>query len=41
MQADADEEVLQKALWQATLTASPVTNTLTRPVDMNVTLKLI
>ena len=40
VQADADEDVLQE-LWQATLAASPVTNTLTRPVDVNVTLKLI
>ncbi len=40
VQADADEEVLQ-AMWQATLAASPVTNTLTRPVDVNITLRLI
>ena len=40
VQADADEEVLQD-LWRATLASSPVMNTLTRPVDVNVNLKLI
>ena len=38
--SDADEEVLE-TLWQETLAASPVTNTLTRTVDINVDLRVI
>ena len=38
--SDADDEVLEK-LWQETIIASPVTNTLTRDVDINVDLRVI
>ncbi len=38
--SDADDEVLE-TLWEETLTASPVTNTLTRDVDINIDLRVI
>ena len=37
--ADADEEVLE-SLWKETLAASPMTNTLTRDVDIDVDLRV-
>ena len=38
--SDADDEVLE-TLWEETLAASPVTNTLTRDVDIDVDLRVI
>ncbi len=38
--SDADDEVLE-TLWEETLAASPVTNSLTRDVDINVDLRVI
>ena len=38
--SDADDEVLEK-LWEETVTASPVTNTLTRDTEINVDLRVI
>ena len=38
--SDADDEVLE-TLWQETLAASPITNTLTHDVDINVNLRVI
>lgn len=38
--SDADEGVLEK-IWMETITASPVTNSLTRSVDINVDLRVI
>lgn len=38
--SDADEDVLEK-IWQDTISASPVTNSLTRGVDINVDLRVI
>ena len=38
--SDADEEVLE-TLWEETLAASPITNTLTRGADINVNLRAV
>ena len=40
VQADADEELLQE-IWQHTVAVSPVTNTLARPVNMDIALRPI
>ena len=40
VQADADEEILAD-IWRHTLAASPVTNTLARPVTMDIALRQI
>ena len=40
VQADAEEEVLEE-IWRHTLAASPVTNTLARPVTMDIALRQI
>ena len=38
--SDADDEVLER-LWEETLAASPVTNTLTRDVELDVELRVV
>jgi len=38
--SDEDDEVLEK-LWEETLAASPVTNTMTQDVDIDVELRVI
>ena len=40
VQADAEEELLQE-LWRHTVAVSPVTNTLARPVTMDIALRQI
>ena len=40
VQSDADEEVLSQ-IWQETIVASPVTNTLIRQIDINIGMRVI